>query len=161
MGQGRISIRQKRLRIEKVRLLMAQGHTDQFIMDELTVVKRTLNNYKKLVRIQTLKEYDGKQVVDLWIDHKKRMENVINQAYDKLALGKDSDVTPEKLYKVIESASESIINMGVKIGIIPQITQRFHLEAQVKQDDDKLRNILEEHRLEIERTGLPAEPNNP
>lgn len=157
-----ISRRQERIRLEKIRLLIAEGKTQQEIMDAIGVSRRTLNRYENMIREDTIAKFDGKRVVDLWTAHKKRMDTIIQECREKIALGSQSDVSPEKLYRQIQQASESIIDMGIKIGIVPTVTQRLSVDMEVKQEDDKLKQLLGSYRTEIAdtQTTEPSEETN-
>jgi len=154
----KISRQEEKIRMEQIRLLMAQGLERDAIINELNIHPRTLSRYKRLIREETIAAFDGQQIVDLWIAHKKRMEGVIQECASKIASGTDSDVTADKLYRSMQSASESIIDMGIKIGIVPPVTQQLTIDVKERKEDENLRELLIGHRASIENTTptLPA-----
>lgn len=155
-----ISVREQRIRLNRVRELLAEGRTKQEICDDIGIHKRTLTRYMNLIREATIGDFDGKKVVDLWVAHKMLMEQTIRECKVKLDLGESSDVAPEKLYRAIQQASESIIDMGIKIGIVPPVTQQLSIDVLEKKEDDNLRKLLLGHKASIDSTteteALPA-----
>ena len=109
-----------------------------------------------MVREQLIGDFDGKKVIDLWTAHKTRMEGIITECYAKLAMGPASDVSPDKLYRTIQQASESITDMGIKVGIVPTVAQRLSVDVTEKKEDDKLRELITGYRAEISET-VPKE----
>ena len=154
----KISRQEEKIRMEEIRLLMAQGYERDAIINKLGIHPRTLTRYKKLIREETIAAFDGQQIVDLWVAHKKRMEGIIQETAAKIASGTDSDVTADKLYRSMQSASESIIDMGIKIGIVPQVAQQLTIDVKERKEDENLRELLIGHRASIENTTptLPA-----
>ena len=153
-----ISVREQTIRLNRVRELLAEGRTRLEICDEVGIHKRTLTRYMNLIREATIGDFDGKKVVDLWVAHKMRMEQTIRECQTKLALGESSDVSPEKLYRAIQQSSESIIDMGIKVGIVPPVTQQLSIDVLEKKQDDNLKQLLLEHKASIDSTteALPA-----
>ena len=159
----KISRQEEKLRMEEIRLLMARGLERDAIIKEIGIHTRTLTRYQKLIREETIAAFDGQQIVDLWVAHKKRMEQIITECKEKLESGGDADVSPDKLYRAIQSASESITDMGIKIGIVPPVTQLLTLDVVAKREDENLRELLIGHRTNIENTtatALPAPKTN-
>lgn len=154
----KISRREEKIRMEEIRLLMANGLERDAIINKLEIHPRTLTRYMKMIRDDIIAAFDGQQVVDLWVAHKKRMEGVIQECAAKIASGTDSDVSADKLYRSMQSASESIIDMGIKIGIVPQVAQQLTIDVVARKEDDNLRELLIGHRASIENTTptLPA-----
>ena len=148
----RISRRQEKIRLEKIRVMFAEGKTKEEICEKLDIHPRTLNRYENMIREQVIGDFDGKKVVDLWTSHKKRMELIIQECNEKLALGAASDVSPDKLHRAIQQASESIIDMGIKIGIVPTVAQKLSVDMEVKREDDRLKELLTGYRAEITNT---------
>jgi hypothetical protein len=139
--------------MEKVRVLMAEGRTKQEICDEMGMHQRTLTRYENRIRERIIGDYDGKKVVDLFTAHKKRMEAIIQQCRVYLAMDPSvCPVAPEKLYRAIQSASESITDMGIKVGIVPTVAQRLSVDLEVKKDDEKLKELLKGHWDTIDST---------
>ena len=154
----KISRQEEKIRLEEIRLKMAQGLDRDQIITEIGIHPRTLTKYQKLIREETIAAFDGQQIVDLWIAHKKRMEQIIQECREKLESGEDADVSPDKLYRAIQSASESITDMGIKIGIVPPVTQQLTLDVVAKREDDNLKALLIGHRANIENTATSALP---
>jgi len=158
----KISREEEKIRMENIRLLMAKGLDKDLICKEMGIHPRTLRRYMKMIREDTIAAFDGKQIVDLWVAHKKRMEAIIQECSFKLTIGADSDVSPDKLYRAIQNASESITDMGIKIGIVPPVTQQLSIDVVAKKEDDNLRELLAGHRANIDNTtpALPAPETN-
>ena len=144
--------------MEQIRLLMARGLEKDAIIEQIGIHPRTLTRYKKLIREETIAAFDGQQIVDLWVAHKKRMEQIIQECKSKLESGEDADVSPDKLYRAIQSASESITDMGIKIGIVPPVTQQLTLDVVARREDENLKELLIGHRTNIENTTATALP---
>ncbi len=157
-----LSRRQMRLRKNEIRILLAEGKTKQQICDTLSIHIRTLHRYMELIREDTIGAFDGKKIVDLFIAHRQRMEEIIQECKTKLLLGVESDVAPEKLYRTIQSASESITDYAIKVGLVPPVVQQLSVDITAKKEDDNLRELLLGHRANIENTTptLPAPEAN-
>jgi hypothetical protein len=150
MAKGRLTAEEQRLRMERIRVWMAEGRTDEYMAKQEDIHHRTVKKYKKWVREKIIGDYDGKKVLDLYVAHKKRMESIIADCYAKLNGGMASDISEEKLYRAIQQASESIIDFGLKIGIVPSQPQQLALDMKVSREDDRLRLLLERNRAELE-----------
>ena len=152
----KISRRQERIRLNKIRVLVAEGKDKDAICDKMQIHPKTYNRYLNMIREQLIGEFDGKKVVDLWTAHKTRMEGIIAECYEKLAMGAASDVSADKLYRTIQQASESITDMGIKVGIVPTVAQKLSVDVTERKEDDKLRELITGYRAEISET-VPKE----
>lgn len=157
-----LSRRQMRLRKNKIRILLAEGKNKQEICDALSIHIRTLHRYMEMIREDTIGAFDGKKIVDLYIAHKQLMEEIIQDCKAKLLLGEASDVAPEKLYRTIQQASESITDYAIKVGLVPPVVQQLSIDVTAKKEDDTLKELLLGHRASIEQTTptLPAPKAN-
>jgi hypothetical protein len=153
------SARTVTIRLNKIRVMLAEGRKNDYICEKLEIHPRTLNKYKNKIREEIIGDFDGKKVVDLWTAHKERMEKIIQECMDKLEQGADGDVSPDKLYRTIQSASESITDMGIKIGIVPPVAQKLSVDVTEKKEDDKLKELLTGYKSTIadETTTEPTE----
>ena len=152
----KISRRQEKIRLNKIRTLLAEGMNKEEVCDKMQIHPKTYTRYLNMVREQLIGDFDGKKVIDLWTAHKTRMEGIITECYAKLAMGPASDVSPDKLYRTIQQASESITDMGIKVGIVPTVAQRLSVDVTEKKEDDKLRELITGYRAEISET-VPKE----
>lgn len=157
----RISRAEEKIRLEKIRVMLAEGRNKDDISTTLGIHPRTLRRYKRLIREGIIGDLDGKKVVDLWVAHKKRMEQIIAECYRKLDKGADSDVSPDKLYRTIQSCSESITDMGIKVGIVPPVAQKLNVDMEVKKEDEDLAKLLATHRKDIGSEDTDTEPESP
>ena len=158
----KVSARTVKIRLNKIRVLLAEGRTKEEICEKVGIHPRTLNKYKNMIREEIIGEFDGKKVVDLWTAHKKRMEQIIQECMEKLSDGADGDVSPDKLYRTIQNASESITDMGIKIGIVPQVAQKISVDVTEKKEDDRLEELLAGYKQQIANTTSekPSEETN-
>lgn len=140
------------MRMEKIRLLLAEGKTRHEITKIMKIHPRTTRKYLDMIRENTILDHADKKVLDIWIAHKRRMEGIIKECYEKLESGADSDVSPDKLYRAIQSASESIMDMGIKIGIVPTQAQKLSIDVKEQKEDDKLKALLRGYQSEVNST---------
>lgn len=156
----RMSREETRLKIENIRLLMAAGASDEQIMRQHKIGKRMLNAYQRSIRHTLIEELDTSQVIDLYAKHKERMQDLIRRAYTQMQpiRNSENEITGfgnrgefTGLIRTITECSESILTMGMKLGLIPTSPERYELKAEVAHVvSDELTKLLDGYRLQSE-----------